>query len=116
MSMPEFEMPPVAAPRPAAALDEPRAAPPGRPAELDASVPRAKRPKASFGWRQVLIAGLVGAVLGAAVPAAFEASDRSVAAARVDGLRTAALDYLTAIAEGRAELASTVVSLEGRGA
>lgn len=109
-------MPPVADPRPTAALDEPGAAPPARPAEHDASVPRAARPKASFGWRQVLIAGLVGAVLGAAVPAAFEASDRSTAAARVDGLRTAALDYLTAIADGRAELASTVVSLEGRGA
>jgi len=70
----------------------------------------------SFGWRQLAIAAAVGAVLGAAVPAAFEASERSAAAASVDGLRAVALDYLTAISEGRAELASEVVPLESRGA
>lgn len=70
----------------------------------------------SFGWRQVVIACVLGAVLGAAVPAAFDAAHRSAASARVDELRATALDYLTAIAEGRAELASEVVPLAGRGA
>ncbi len=68
-----------------------------------------------FGWRQVVIACVLGAVLGAAVPAAFDAAERSASAARVDSLRTVALDYLTAIADGRAELASETVPLDGRG-
>lgn len=114
--MPQFEMPPEAAARPAAAIDESSVAAHPLAAEPDASVRRSRRPRAAFGWRQLLIACLVGAVLGAAVPAAFDANERSVAAARVEGLRAVAIDYLTAIADGRAELASQVVPLEGRGA
>lgn len=116
MAMPEFEMPPEAVAPPASAVDGPSVAAPAHPTRTGASVARPMRPRASFGWRQLLISCLVGAVLGAAVPAAFEASERSAAAARVDGLRATAFDYLTAIAEGRAELASEVVPLEGRGA
>jgi hypothetical protein len=115
MAMPEFEMPPEADARPASAIDQASVAAPAHPTERHRSVARPLRQRASFGWRQLLIAGLVGAVLGAAVPAAFEASERSATAASVDGLRSTALGYLTAIAEGRAERASEVVPLEGRG-
>ncbi|MFA4840863.1 MAG: hypothetical protein WC580_04065, partial [Agrococcus sp.] len=115
MSMPEFEMPSEAVAPPDSGIDEPSVAAPAPPPERDASV-GPTRPRAGFGWRQLVIACLVGAMLGAAVPTAFEASERSAAAARVDGLRAAALDYLTSIAEGRAELASEVVPLEGGGA
>lgn len=117
--MPQFEMPPEVVPPPTTAVDEPvvdeRGAAPGEPPPA-ASVGARRAPATSFGWRQVAIACVLGAVLGAAVPAAFESAERSAAAARVDSLRSVALDYLTAIADGRAELASEAVPLDGRGA
>lgn len=107
--MPSTAAPPAAAVAAPPAVNVPAAPPDPGPAGI-------RRRRSSFGWRQIVIASLVGAVLGAAVPAAFETAERSAATASVDGLRAVALDYLTAIAEGRAEVASEVVPLEGRGA
>lgn len=113
--MPRFEMPSEVVAPPSTVADEP-----GVETSRDAqpSAPVHARPvtRSGFGWRQVVIACVLGAVLGAAVPATLDAVERAAAAARVDTLRAAALDYLTAIADGRAELASEAVPLGGRGA
>ncbi len=121
---------PAAAPEtlPARAADgaarHPLGAPPvrdGGPAPLDAN-DLTTEPDASdeplparrrLGMRHLLVAGLIGAVIGAAVPATFQVVDRAVAAAEVEGLRALATDYLTAIAEGRADDATAIVPLDG---
>lgn len=113
--MPQFEMPSEVVAPPATIADGPATGAPHT-TEPAASVTRRRATATRFGWRQVIIACVLGAVLGAAVPAAFDAADRGAAAARVDSLRTVALDYLTAIADGRAELASELAPLDGRGA
>lgn len=130
-TMPEFEMPPEqqapsgapTAAAPAGAATHAVGAPPvPRPpartaldatdltAEPEASDDR-PRPRARLAWRQLLVAGLVGALLGAAVPASLQALERAAAAAEVETLRALATDYLTAIAEGRAADATALVPL-----
>lgn len=113
--MPRFEMPSEVVGPPTTATHERGTA---RPATAPPPAPeRAPRAAGSgFGWRQVAIACLIAAAIGAAVPAGLDAVERSAAASRVETLRAVALDYLTAIADGRAEVASEAVPLGGRGA
>lgn len=68
-----------------------------------------------FGWRQLLIADLVGTLVGGVFPAAMQSLDRSAATAQVEGLRGVALEYLSAIAGGRAGVATEMVPVEGSG-
>ncbi len=67
-------------------------------------------------WRQLVIACLLGVVIGAAPPAALQAADRTAAEERVDGLRSTALAYLSAIAAGDAERATAMVPVSGHAA
>lgn len=63
------------------------------------------------GWPHVIAAGVVGALLGAAVPATLQALDRTAAADDVERLRAVTVEYLTAVAERRADDATTLVPL-----
>lgn len=113
-------MPPQAesAPRPEAAAGTASAADDGlaeRPDEPPRSPGPARRQLRRFGWRQLLAAGLVGALAGGAIPAGLQALDDSAASARVDSLRSLALEYLTAIATGRAGLATAMAPADGPG-
>ncbi len=67
-------------------------------------------------WRQLVIACLLGVLIGAAPPAALQAADRTAAEARVDGLRSTALAYLSAIAAGDAQRATAMVPVSGHAA
>ena len=66
----------------------------------------APRIRRRFSWRQLMVAGLVGVLVGVAIPAAVEASGRSGAAAQVAALRSVATEYLAAISTGRAGVAT----------
>ncbi|MBO1770397.1 hypothetical protein [Agrococcus sp. TF02-05] len=127
-TMPEFEMPEVpppagppadASPAPAVASIGPASTAADVSAVLGATeltvesapVASAPAPRPRVVWRHVLAAGLVGALVGAGVPATVQALDRAAAAAEVDGLRSLAEDYLTAIAERRADDATSLVPL-----
>lgn len=126
--MPDFEMPEVPPPSgpPAAASPDGAGEAIGRPATAaDASTlvgateltvepapaAPAPAPRPRIVWRHVLAAALVGAVIGAGVPATVQALDRAAATAEVDGLRSLAEDYLAAIAERRADDATRLVPL-----
>ena len=111
-SMPEFEMPAAveAPPRP----ERPAPASSLRPAhtaEPDASGTLEAPRRSGPGWRHVLVAGLVGAIIGAAIPGGVQMIERAAADAQVESLRTVALEYLTAIADGRADEATAMVPL-----
>lgn len=103
--MPQFEMPPQAedAARPAAPPEDADPLPP-----VADDPPDAARARLRFGWRQLLVAGLVGALVGGAVPAVLQSLDDSAASVRVERLRSVALEYLTAIASGRAGVATAL--------
>lgn len=112
-STPEFVMPPQVASveppvtvEPTAEVARPTAHP--HALALDERVDRPRLP-----WRQLTAAALVGVLVGAGVPSAFEAVDRASADAEVQGLRSLAADYLTAIAEGEAARATALVPVEG---
>lgn len=110
--MPEFEMPAeVGAPPPIAQRAAPTTVRPAHTADMHASdtldAPRRSRPR----WRQLLIAGVIGAIIGAAIPGGIQLAERGAASADQDALRAAAMDYLTAIAQGRAADASAMVPL-----
>lgn len=113
-TMPEFVMPvePPAGPPAASAppeLDERPA--PGvtalHPSELEPREHPPVRPRRP--WRQLIAAGAIGVVVGAAIPGGFQAVERSAAAADRAGLEALALEYVTAIAEGRADDATALV-------
>lgn len=110
--IPEFEMPPeVSRPEPVgAARDAPRV-------DGAASAPALEEPapapveRRRIGWRHVIAAGVVGALVGAAVPATLQALDRAAVADDVERLRAVAADYLAAVAERRADEATELVPL-----
>lgn len=104
-------MPPQAE---AAARPEARPAAPADAATLDDPLSPGTAPRLTrlFGWRQLVIAGLVGALVGGAIPAAMQALDHSAAATQAEHLRSVALEYLTAIASGRAGVASELVPVQ----
>lgn len=118
---PEFEMPPE--PDGAAASSAPDPPAPGL-ATLEPADPAghaaasqgsdglpASRGRRRVGWPHVIAAGVVGALLGAAVPATLQALDRAAAADDVERLRAVTVEYLTAVAERRADDATTLVPL-----
>lgn len=82
---------------------------------LSTSAPRSGIARRRFGWRQLLIAALVGVMAGGAIPAALQSLDDSVASAQVEDLRSVALEYLTAIASGRAGVATSMVPVRSGG-
>ncbi|QUW18402.1 hypothetical protein [Agrococcus sp. Marseille-Q4369] len=113
--MPQFEMPPPVAPRvgavPLATPSPPAPEVRERAIEPDASAPvRASR---AFLLKHVAAAALVGLAIGAGVPAALEAAERTAAGAAVESLRATALDYVDAIAEGDSRRASQMVPIRG---
>lgn len=127
-TMPDFEMPAVVPPPPVDLAGAPRGDPPASigtavpgtgaatvvgatelTAEPEAMGPPPAAPRPRVAWRHVLAAALVGAVVGAGVPATVQAVDRAAAVAQVESLRALAYDYLTAIAERRADDASALV-------
>lgn len=83
---------------------------PDHTAEADASDDLGPR-RAGRGGRQLLIAGVIGAIIGAAIPGGIQLAERAAADGDADSLRTVAMDYLTAIAEGRAADATAIVPL-----
>lgn len=60
-------------------------------------------------WRQLIAAGAIGVVVGAAIPGGIQAVERGAAAADRAGLESLALEYVTAIAEQRADDATRLV-------
>ncbi len=84
---------------------------PAHTAEPDASH---LEPLRGTGWRQLLAAGVVGAIVGAAIPGGIELGERAAANADEAGLRQVATAYLAAIADGRASDASAMVPLPAR--
>lgn len=112
MPSPDFVMPPeaVAPPAPPPAAAPPHDAGPAHDptAEPDDAVVAPRMP-----WRQLLVAGLVGVLIGAALPAGVQAAQDAAADAQVQGLRSTAMAYLTAIADGDAERASAMVPVTG---
>lgn len=119
-AMPGFEMPPRAesASRPEDAggtTSEDVSVPAERPEDPPLHATPAAGMRRRFGWRQLLIAGLVGVLAGAGIPATLQSLDDSAASAEVESLRSVALEYLTAIASGRAGVATAMVPVEGGG-
>lgn len=109
--IPEFEMPTE---EPSPALDAASDATPEAPGVGSRSAiaePGRAAQWRQVGWRHVVAAGVVGALLGAAVPASLEALGRAAADADVDRLRSVAIDYLAAVAERRADDATALVPL-----
>ncbi|GAA1424924.1 hypothetical protein [Agrococcus citreus] len=110
--MPAFVMPDVAAsdrpiadraPDPAPPLEavvEPSAA---------ASLPRLARPGERR--RQLLVAALIGLLVGMVVPGGIAAAEQMAAQERADRLRATASAYLAAIAVGRSDEATALVPL-----
>ncbi|SFS07486.1 hypothetical protein SAMN04487783_0966 [Agrococcus baldri] len=80
-------------------------------AEPDASDALESPRRAGLSWRHVLIGAVVGAIVGAAIPGGLQLAERAAASADADSLRAAAIEYLTAIAEGRAGDATAMVPL-----
>lgn len=114
-SMPEFEMPAAveAPPRPEASAAAPSTVRPAHTADPDASDPLEPPGRSGLGWRHLLVAGLVGAIVGAAIPGGVQLVERAAADAQVESLRTVALEYLNAIADGHADDATAMVPLAG---
>ncbi|MGC5076766.1 hypothetical protein [Agrococcus sp. DT81.2] len=112
MPSPDFVMPPEAVAPPAL---PPESAPPedaGR-AHDPTAEPEGAAAAPRMPWRQLIVAGLVGVLIGAALPAGVQAAQDAAAAAQVEALRSTAMAYLTAIAEGDAERATAMVPVDG---
>lgn len=111
--MPEFEMPAEveAPPRPGTPPAPQRTVRPAHTAEPDASDALDAPRRSGLSWRHLLVAGIIGAVVGAAIPGGIQVVERAAASADEDSLRTVAMEYLTAIAEGRAGDATEMVPL-----
>lgn len=114
-SMPEFEMPAAVEvpPRPETAPAPQRTVRPAHTAEPDASDALDAPRRSGLGWRHLLVAGIIGAVVGAAIPGGIQIVERAAASADDASLRAVAMEYLTAIAEGRAGDATEMVPLTG---
>jgi len=102
------EPPPVRDPR--SIERDPQSGAPDPVAERDLPEPfaRPRRP-----WRQLVIAALIGMLVGAGLPTAMQGIDEAAADARVERLRQTAMDYLTAIAEGASDRATAMAPVEG---
>ncbi|ROR65123.1 hypothetical protein [Agrococcus jenensis] len=114
MPSPEFVMPEPApvieAPVEPPPVRDPRSSAPDSVAERDLPEPfaRPRRP-----WRQLVIAALIGVLVGAGLPTAMQGIDQAAADARIERLRQTAMDYLTAIAEGASDRATAMAPVEG---
>lgn len=114
-SMPEFEMPTgVEEPPRPRATSAPTTVRPVHTADPDASDALEPARRAGLGWRHLLIAAVLGAVVGAAIPGGVQLAERAAATDDAASLRAVATDYLTAIADGRAGDATALVPLTAR--
>lgn len=121
MRTPEFVMPPepvepVEPPEPPAA--PPRSSPT---AAAEASAPSVDRDDAVLVrerpvWQRLLVAALLGVLLGAAALAFAQQADRTAADARLESLGATAQRYLDAIAGRDAELATAIAPVDGEAA
>lgn len=114
MLTPEFVMPPETVEPPILPATQQPSGEPDRAdrdptADRDDVVLERERPP----WRQLLIVGLVGVLVGSAVLATLQTADRTAADARVQSLRSMAEAYLSAIADGDAALATAMVPVPG---
>lgn len=64
-------------------------------------------------WRQIVVVGLLGMLVGSALPAALQATERVAADAQLETLRSSATAYLSALADGDARLATAMVPVHG---
>lgn len=115
--MPDFEMP-AGVPESAPALEARVPTPGERPAhtaEPDADDPAARAARRGINWRHVLVAGVVGVLAGAAIPGGIQVAERAAADGDQASLRATAMEYLTAIAEGRASEATAMVAAPAPG-
>lgn len=116
MLTPDFVMPAEQVEPPA-----PVAAPPPSSEPPEVEDPRVERGDAVLVrerpvWRRLLVAALVGVLLGSAGLAAVQQADRTAADARLESLGATAQRYLDAIADGDAELATAIAPLDGEAA
>lgn len=114
--MPEFAMPDPAPDPPVDDQGAQRPAAHAAPSEPTAAAdpPRLERPRGSP--RHLLVAALLGLLVGMLVPGGIAAAEQVAAQARADGLRAAASTYLAAIAGGRSDEATALVPLSARSA
>ncbi len=103
---------PPAGDAPLPALEQPVTVRPAHTSDPDARDEPAPRPARRRGidWRHVLVAGVVGAIVGALVPGGIQLAERAAVGADEDRLGATAMRYLTAIVEGRAVDAEAMVS------
>lgn len=80
-------------------------------AEPDASGRRRRGRGPRTPWRLAAAAGVVGLIVGAAIPGGIQWAEQAAASADEAGLRAAATDYLQAIADGRGADAAAMVPL-----
>lgn len=110
--MPEFEMP-AGVPGPARPTADPAIAPseppPAHTAEPESSARAMGDGRRGINWRHVLVAGVVGVLAGAAIPGGIQVAERAAVSGDQSNLRDVAMEYLTAIAEGRASDATAMV-------
>lgn len=115
--MPEFEMPPEPlGPPPAPSLDAPSRAVADAPVREARTAAAPERGGRRFSLRALAAVGAAGVVAGALLPGGIEIAERAAAAADRSSLEQAALDYATAIAEGRALDAAALVAPPSSGA
>jgi len=112
MPMPEFKMPPEAVAPPVAGGPPPASRPDDDPVDGPTATPDAAV-RTRVPWRLVVSAGMVGALTGAALTIAVQAADRAAAEVQLEALRTSATAYLTALADGEADLATSMVPVLG---
>ncbi len=74
---------------------------------------REPRRRSGFSWRHLLIIGIICVLLGAAIPIALNSAQQSAATARTEAMRDAAGSYLSAIADGEWEEATSLVPTTG---
>ncbi|WP_347755939.1 hypothetical protein [Agrococcus sp. ProA11] len=63
-------------------------------------------------WRHVLVAGVVGVLAGAVIPGGIQVAERAAVSGDQSNLRDVAMEYLTAIAEGRASDATAMLPVQ----
>lgn len=69
-----------------------------------------------FGWRHLLIVGIVCALIGAAIPLASQSAAQRTASTKTDALREAAQSYLSAVSLGEWDEATSLVPTTGNAA
>lgn len=85
---------------------------PAHTAEPDAHGGAAHGGRRGINWRHVMVAAVVGMLAGAAIPGGIQVAERAGVSGDQSSLRAVAMDYLAAIADGRASDASAMVAVQ----